>query len=176
MMRWLPLVVLVALVVAFWSGLQRDPTVVPSPLIGRPAPAFDLPSLMTDRPRVRSADYAGRVWVLNVWGTWCPGCLHEHDELLDLAARGGVPLVGLDWKDDADAAKRWLAERGDPYTSVGFDPEGRAAIDWGVYGAPETFVIDARGIVRHKHAGPLTRRDLDDTVLPLLAALRAESP
>jgi cytochrome c biogenesis protein CcmG/thiol:disulfide interchange protein DsbE len=174
--RWVPLAVLVALVAAFWSGLQRDPTIVPSPFIGKPAPQFDLPSLVDPAQRVRTADFAGQVWVLNVWGTWCAGCLQEHPSLLALQAQGGVPIVGLDWKDDPQAARRWLQERGDPYVATAVDADGRAAIDWGVYGAPETFVVDKRGIVRHKHTGPLLAADLEHSLLPLLAQLRAESP
>jgi cytochrome c biogenesis protein CcmG/thiol:disulfide interchange protein DsbE len=175
LVRLVPLAVLAGLVVAFWTGLGRDPTAVPSPLIGKRAPAFELPSLEHPSVSVRSSDFAGRVWLLNVWGTWCPGCLEEHEVLLELAASRGVTLIGLDWKDDPDAARRWLEERGNPYERVAVDADGRTAIDWGVYGAPETFVVDAFGIVRYKHVGPLTPADVERTILPIVARLRGEA-
>jgi len=177
-MRWsnaVPLVVLLALVLAFWRGLGRDPTVVPSPLIGRPAPQFSLPSLRDPAVLVTNAELVGQPTLVNVWGTWCVGCRAEHGMLLDLARRG-VRIVGLDWKDDALAARAWLVELGDPYQLVAYDATGSVGIDWGVYGAPETFVLDKRGVIRHKHVGPLTAEEVAGTVLPLLDRLAREAP
>ena len=142
--------------VFLYVGLHRDPSYVPSPLIGKPAPEFTLPSLQDPAYPVSSKDLAGRPWVLNVWGTWCAGCRQEHPVLLQIARSTSVPIIGLDWKDDATEAQRWLAELGNPYAAVAFDSEGRVAIDWGVYGAPETFLIGADGKVLYKHIAPMT--------------------
>ena len=142
--------------VFLYVGLHRDPSYVPSPLIGKQAPEFSLPSLQDPAYPVSSKDLAGRPWVLNVWGTWCAGCRQEHPVLLQIARQTSVPIIGLDWKDDATEAKRWLAELGNPYSAVAFDSEGRVAIDWGVYGAPETFLIGADGKVLYKHIAPMT--------------------
>ena len=142
--------------VFLYVGLHRDPSYVPSPLIGKPAPEFTLPSLQDPAYPVSSKDLAGRPWVLNVWGTWCAGCRQEHPVLLQIARQTSVPIIGLDWKDDATEAQRWLAELGNPYAAVAFDSDGRVAIDWGVYGAPETFLIGADGKVLYKHIAPMT--------------------
>lgn len=176
--RWshaVPLLVLALLVFAFWRGLGRDPTMVPSPLVGKPAPQFSLPSLRDPAQLVTTADLIGQPTLVNVWGTWCAGCRAEHDELLELQRRG-VRIVGLDWKDDADAARAWLRDLGDPYALVAHDATGSVGIDWGVYGAPETFVLDRRGTIRHKHIGALTRQDLETVILPLLDQLAKEAP
>ena len=142
--------------VFLYIGLHRDPSYVPSPLIGKQAPEFTLPSLQDPAYPVSSKDLAGRPWVLNVWGTWCAGCRQEHPVLLQIARSTSVPIIGLDWKDDATEAQRWLAELGNPYAAVAFDSEGRVAIDCGVYGAPETFLIGADGKVLYKHIAPMT--------------------
>ncbi len=142
--------------VFLYIGLHRNPSYVPSPLIGKPAPEFTLPSLQDPAYPVSTKDLAGRPWVLNVWGTWCAGCRQEHPVLLQIARQTSVPIIGLDWKDDPAEAKRWLAELGNPYAAVAFDSEGRVAIDWGVYGAPETFLIGADGKVLYKHIAPMT--------------------
>ena len=142
--------------VFLYVGLHRDPSYVPSPLICKQAPEFSLPSLQDPAYPVSSKDLAGRPWVLNVWGTWCAGCRQEHPVLLQIARQTSVPIIGLDWKDDATEAQRWLAELGNPYAAVAFDSEGRTAIDWGVYGAPETFLIGADGKVLYKHIAPMT--------------------
>ncbi len=183
-MRWsalLPLVVLLLLAAAMWRGLGRDPTFVPSPLVGKAAPAFDLPALDDPSRRITAADLRGEVTLVNIWGTWCGGCLAEHDELMQLAA-SGVRIVGIDWnmggqdpEIEAAAARRWLAERGDPYALAAADGAGRVAIDWGAYGAPETFVIDRTGRVRDKHVGPLTPEVVATRILPLVEALRREA-
>lgn len=153
----LPIGIFALLAVVLLVGVRRAPekTVIPSALIGRPAPAFVLPVL----GEVRDFDNQslhGRWYALNIWGTWCPECVNEHQVLLGIAAAAKIPLVGLNWKDDDNAALRWLDELGNPYEIVLADREGRTAIDYGVYGAPETFLIDDKGIVIHKHVGPLT--------------------
>ncbi len=154
-------------------GLQRDPSYVPSPLIGKPAPQFSLPSLYDPSYPVSSAELQGRPWVLNVWGTWCGGCRQEHPVLMEIARRGEIPLIGLDWKDDSAAALKWLSDLGDPYAAVAADTVGRTAIDWGVYGAPETFLISADGIVLYKHIAPMTMQVWMTEFLPRIEAAKA---
>ena len=157
MWRYLvPIGLFATLFAFFYFGLGRDKETLPSPLIGKPAPSFSLPRVDDPSRMVSTQDFAGRPYVLNVWGTWCPGCRQEHDALLEIARLKVVPMIGLDWKDDLQLAQQWLRELGNPYAVTGFDAEGRVAIDWGVYGAPETFLVDGRGVVRHKHVGPLT--------------------
>jgi cytochrome c biogenesis protein CcmG/thiol:disulfide interchange protein DsbE len=127
-----------------------------SALLGKPAPAFDLPVLDAPDTRVTGAQMAGRPWVLNVWGTWCVECRVEHDVLMQISRQGAVPIVGFDWKDEDGAARQWLEQLGNPYNVVLVDKDGRGAIEFGVYGAPETFFIDARGIVQYRHVGAMT--------------------
>jgi cytochrome c biogenesis protein CcmG/thiol:disulfide interchange protein DsbE len=150
----------------FYFGLGRDKETLPSPLIGKPAPTFELPRVDDPSRTISTQEFAGRPYVLNVWGTWCPGCRQEHDALLEIARRNVVPMIGLDWKDDLQLAQQWLRELGNPYVVTAFDAEGRVAIDWGVYGAPETFLVDAQGVVRHKHVGPLTLEDWERDFMP----------
>lgn len=159
-----------ALVAFFIVGLQRDPSEIRSPLIGKPAPAFSLESLSDPSSRVGSADFPGRPWLLNVWATWCGGCREEHEMLLAIARENRVPMMGLNWRDERALALQWLAQLGNPYVSVAFDPVGRTAIDWGVYGAPETFLIGADGRVLHKRIGVMTPEIWRDEFLPLLPA------
>jgi cytochrome c biogenesis protein CcmG/thiol:disulfide interchange protein DsbE len=169
MLRYLiPVGLLAALVAFFFVGLGRDKETLPSPLLGKPAPAFSLPRVDDPTQTVSTRDFAGQPYVLNVWATWCVGCRQEHDALLAIAARGEVPIVGLNWKDERDLAQQWLRELGNPYVVTAFDQEGRVAIDWGVYGAPETFLIDATGNVIHKHVAPLTVEIWEREFLPLL--------
>ena len=134
-----------ALLAFFYFGLGRDKETLPSPLIGKPAPHFELPSVEDPARMVSTKDFEGRMYVLNIWGTWCVGCRQEHAVLLEIARRNAAPLIGLDWKDDLQLAQRWLRELGNPYAATAFDAEGRVAIDWGAYGAPETFLVDATG-------------------------------
>jgi cytochrome c biogenesis protein CcmG/thiol:disulfide interchange protein DsbE len=154
----IPGLVFVILAGVLLVGVTEAPnkSTMQSALLGKPAPAFDLPVLGDPTARITSTQLAGRPWVLNVWATWCVECRHEHEMLLDIARQGAVPLVGLDWKDDDEAAKKWLEDLGNPYTVVAVDRDGRAAIDFGVYGAPETFFIDERGIVQYRHVGAMT--------------------
>jgi len=169
-----PAVVFAALVGFFIVGLQRDPSEIRSPLIGKPAPAFALESLGDPSVRVGSADFPGRPWLLNVWATWCGGCRQEHETLLAIAHENRVPLMGLNWRDERPLALQWLAQLGNPYVSVAFDPVGRTAIDWGVYGAPETFLIGADGKVLHKRIGVMTLEIWRNEFLPLLPAAGRE--
>lgn len=168
----IPLVVFILLAFFLWRGLWQDPREIPSALIDKPAPAFTLPQLGDAGKQFSPADYKGKVWLLNVWGSWCVSCQVEHPALLSLAKMNVVPVVGFDWKDKPDAAIRWLAQQGgDPYTFSVSDLDGRVAIDYGVYGAPETFVIDKAGVIRHKHIGPLDEKVLADKLLPIIRKL-----
>lgn len=158
-----------AILVAFFViGLQRDPGAIPSPLIGKPAPDFTLESLGDPSWKLTPADFKGQTWVLNVWATWCVGCRQEHETLVAIARENRVPIMGLNWRDDRALALQWLTQLGNPYASVAYDPEGRTAIDWGVYGAPETFLMAADGRVIWKHIGPLTMEAWQRDFLPRL--------
>lgn len=158
----IPLGIFLAMAGLFWFVLiqmgqgEYNPQEVPTQFIGREAPAFSLPDLLDPTQTVNSESMRGRPWLMNVWATWCPECWKEHDYLLHLAQREGVPIVGINWRDDPDEARAMLTRLGNPFLQIGFDPNSDAVIDWGVYGAPETFLIDADGIVRAKHAGQLT--------------------
>jgi cytochrome c biogenesis protein CcmG/thiol:disulfide interchange protein DsbE len=171
-----PLVVFIGLVVFLAAGLSRDPHEVPSPLIGRAAPAFDLPRLGGEgdagAARFTPADMRGKVWLLNVWASWCVSCREEHPVLLEIARRGDLPLVGLDYKDTLPEARAWLAQHGNPYLLTAVDADGRVGIDYGVYGVPETYLIDQAGTIRFKQIGPLTTEVLAQTILPMAKELR----
>lgn len=153
-----PLGVFALLVVVLSVGIYRSPDkgLIASPLLGRPAPAFVLPSLLDPTKPFDSRSLAGKWYALNVWGTWCPECRHEHDALLEARRAGELVLIGLNWKDENSLAQAWLAQLGNPYEAIAVDQDGRVAIDWGVYGAPETFLVDPRGTIVHKHVGALT--------------------
>ena len=158
MWRYLiPIGLFVVLAVFFAFGLTLNPGYVPSPLLGKPAPEFDLPRLKDPAATFGSGDLSGQVALLNVWATWCVGCRQEHAFLVELAESDQVPIFGLNWKDDRARALSWLGSLGDPYRATAFDQAGEVAIDWGVYGAPETFLIGQDGKVLHKHIAPLTR-------------------
>jgi cytochrome c biogenesis protein CcmG/thiol:disulfide interchange protein DsbE len=174
--RAIPLLVFFVVMVFLAIGLTLDPREVPSPLIGKPAPALRLPEVGDAARTLDIAELKGQVFVLNVWASWCPSCRQEHPVLLDLAKRNRVPLYGLDYKDERSAALAWLAfHGGDPYTASGFDADGKTGLDWGVYGVPETFVIDKRGVIRHKFTGPLTAAQVETELLPLVRSLQAEA-
>ena len=168
-----PLAVLLLVAGLFWVGLGLQPGVVPSPLIGKPAPAFELPLLDDPARTFRHTDLAGRVTLVHVWATWCVVCRAEHPTLLAFARRGIVPVVGYNYRDDRELAREWLAEAGNPYELTLFDPAGDVAIDWGVYGTPETFVVDRAGVIRYKHVGPLTDALIERELMPLLESLGA---
>lgn len=178
-MRWLkfalPLIVFVAIGIFLYRGLDRDPRELPSPLIGKAAPSFTLPVLASPQTTWSPESMRGKVWLLNVWGSWCTACHVEHPVLLDLAKSKQVPIVGLAWKDMLDNSRAWLDRLGDPYLMTVSDFSGKVAIDYGVYGAPETFLIDQAGVIRYKHVGPITRELLDKTLLPLVHKLQAAS-
>lgn len=167
-----PLGVLLSLLTLLGAGLQNDAKALPSPLIGKPAPAFSLGRLEDAAQLVTPKQFQGQPWVFNVWASWCGGCRQEHPVLLDLARQDLAPIVGLDYMDQAAEGQKWLAQHGNPYRVTVQDPKGRAGIDYGVVGVPETFVIDAQGVVRLKHSGPLTAEVVKTQIVPLLKALR----
>jgi len=154
-------------------GLSRDQREVPSPLIDKPPPAFSLPRLEDPGRQITSADLRGQVWMLNVWASWCVACREEHALLVDFSKKGLLPIYGLDYKDQRDDGTAWLARMGNPYEASLFDGEGRVGIDFGVYGVPETFIIDKTGTVRLKHIGPLTPDVIATEIEPLLKKLNA---
>jgi cytochrome c biogenesis protein CcmG, thiol:disulfide interchange protein DsbE len=173
----LPFAAFVALVVLFAFGLNpnRDIHALPSPLIGKPAPQFALSNVIDPSSVVSNSELKGQVYVLNVWGTWCVECRAEHEVLLEISRQHAVPIIGIDWSidhksDERDKAKQWLARLGNPYTEVAFDQDGRTVIDWGVYAAPETFLVDAQGKVIYKFISPMTQEVWDKEFLPRITA------
>ncbi|NOR39892.1 MAG: DsbE family thiol:disulfide interchange protein [Gammaproteobacteria bacterium] len=168
-----PLAIFVVLVAFLYRGLSLDPKRIPSPLVGKPMPEFVLPRLQDPAATISDTDLKGKVSILNIWATWCGSCRAEHEVLLLLAKSNKVNIYGLNYKDDRAKAQQWLLQLGDPYVANAFDADGRAGIDWGVYGAPETFVMDRQGIIRHKHIGPLTVDALNKEILPLIAELQS---
>jgi cytochrome c biogenesis protein CcmG/thiol:disulfide interchange protein DsbE len=171
----IPVIAFALLVVVFRVGLDRDPRFVPSPLIGKPVPEFELPGLLEPAAAVSDANLRGQVSLVNVWATWCVGCRQEHATLNRIAKLNVVPIYGLNWKDDPALAKRWLADLGDPYVATGFDGDGRVAIDWGVYGAPETFLIGPDGTVLYRHISPLTMETWETEFMPRILAAQEAS-
>ena len=169
----LPLAVFATLVAFLAIGLTLKPREVPSPLIDKPLPAFALPQLGTPEQTLAAHDLRGKVWLLNVWASWCVACRLEHPVLIDLAKSRSVLMYGLNYKDQRDNAIEWLARHGNPYLESMSDTQGLVGIDLGVYGVPETFVIDKDGVIRHKHIGPVTQEALDQTILPLMRKLGA---
>ncbi|KAI3591293.1 Cytochrome c-type biogenesis protein CcmG/DsbE, thiol:disulfide oxidoreductase [Cupriavidus sp. U2] len=174
----LPLAIFLAIVVALGAGLRHDPRELPSALVGKPAPAFALPVLDTagGTQTLRTADLRGKVWILNVWASWCTACRTEHPVLVDFAGKSPVPVYGLNYKDAVPAAQAWLQQMGDPYVKSGVDADGRVGIDFGVYGVPETYVIDAQGVVRYRQVGPVTPDVLERQIKPLLRQLQQGGP
>ncbi len=165
----LPLVAVIGLILFLVVGLKRgDPRALPSPFIGKPAPEFELPTLKDPEQTVGSEDLSGQLALVNVWATWCVGCRAEHSFLMELEANDTVPIYGINWRDTRPEALRWIQQLGDPYVASGFDGDGRVGIDWGVYGAPETFLVSADGVVLHKHLGPLDRASWEGDFLPLI--------
>ena len=171
----IPLIGFVVLVIFLAIGLTKDPRKLPSPFIGKAAPTFALP-LLHQKDKTFSPEYMqGKVWILNVWASWCVSCRAEHQVLNELVKNNRVNLIGLNYKDEVADARRWLGRYGDPYQLSISDIEGLTGIDWGVYGVPETFVIDKKGIVRLKHTGPVTHKDIKEKVIPLLKQLENEA-
>ncbi len=173
----IPFGIFMAIMAVFVLGLYKmkeDPGFtrhVPSVLIDKKAPEIVLPDLFDSSKTVTSASMLGKVWVLNVWATWCPECWREHGFLNHLAKNEGVNIFGIDWRDDKKAALKFLADKGNPFVAVGFDPDSKSIMDWGVYGAPETFVIDKQGVVRWKKAGALTPKLWEEELKPLIQKL-----
>lgn len=172
----LPALVLLALIALFARGLFLNPTEVPSPFIGKPAPAFTLPELKDPKQSISQTEFQGKVSLLNVWGSWCVACRDEHPALMQFAAAHVIPIYGLDYKDDVPSALSMLQKQGDPYAAIAYDASGDTAIDWGVYGAPETFLLDKQGVIRHKYIGPLTPAIIRDDLMPRIQALEDERP
>ena len=168
----IPLGVFAALVGLLFVGLGLNPREVPSPLVGKPAPAFRLAQLQAPGKALTREEMLGQVWLLNVWASWCASCRDEHPLLTELARSKTVTIIGLNYKDKPDAAKEWLVRFGDPYSVSIVDADGRIGIDYGVYGVPETFVIDRKGVIRQKHIGPVTREALEKKILPLVRELQ----
>lgn len=171
----IPLVAFVIIAIFLGIGLTLDPRFIPSTKINKVAPAFKLNLLADPSQQFSPSDMHGKRWMLNVWASWCVGCRVEHPILNDIASNTDIVMVGLNYKDDPDAARQWLAERGDPYDQIPMDNAGNAGIDWGVYGIPETFVIDEHGIVIYKHTGPLTA-DAVQEILPLFTEKAMAKP
>ncbi len=172
----IPLLVFAGIAVFLAIGLRRDPREVPSPLIGKPVPDFALPAVRGRTLGLATADLRGEVSLINVFASWCVACREEHPLLMQIKREGLVSIHGLNYKDQPDDAARWLDERGDPYTRTGADLDGRVAIDWGVYGVPETFVIDRQGRIAYKHIGAITPAVWTQTLLPLIRRLDGGSP
>lgn len=175
MMRFiLPLIVFLVLAAFLYVGLGLHPHEVPSPLIGKQAPAFNLPQLQDPTKKFSAAEMKGKVWLLNVWASWCESCRDEHPLLVALAQQNYVPIYGLDYKDKREDAELWLKKSGNPYALVASDTDGRVGIDYGVYGVPETYVIDKQGVIQYKLIGPATPQSLKETILPLVAKLEQQ--
>ncbi len=168
----IPLLLFVVLVGFLAVGLNRDPHEVPSPLIGKQAPAFELPQLADPQKTFSPESMRGKVWILNVWASWCVACREEHPVLVELGKLQIAPIIGLDYKDKRDDAMTMLARQGNPYVLSAFDANGRVGIDYGVYGVPETYVIDQAGVIRFKHIGPITMELLNKKMIPLLSELK----
>jgi len=167
-----PLGIFILLVGFLAVGLKLDPREVPSPLVGKPAPAFELPILHQPDKRFVPGEMRGKVWLLNVWASWCASCRDEHPLLVELSRKGVMPILGLNYKDKGEDALRWLKQFGDPYQLSVVDADGRIGIDYGVYGVPETYLIDAEGVIRYKQIGPVTAAILEQKILPLAMALK----
>ncbi|MGH8475199.1 MAG: DsbE family thiol:disulfide interchange protein [Methylococcales bacterium] len=173
--RWLPLLIFVVLVAFLAIGLRLKPQEVPSPLVGRPAPPFRLKELDRSDREFAPADLKGKVWILNVWASWCVSCRDEHPVLIDWNRGGELTLIGLNYKDEASDARTWLERLGNPYTLSVVDDRGAAGLDWGVYGVPESFVVDKKGIIRYKQIGPITMEAIEKVLDPLINELERES-
>ena len=175
MMRFtLPLVVFLILAIFLYKGLGRDTREVPSPLVGKAAPAFVLPTLYEVNKQFSPKDMQGKVWLLNVWASWCGACKDEHPILMELAKQNLVPVVGMDYKDKREDGQATLSKAGDPYTLIVSDADGKVGFDYGVYGVPETYVIDKKGTIAYKLIGALSAQNLSETILPMVAELQAK--
>jgi cytochrome c biogenesis protein CcmG/thiol:disulfide interchange protein DsbE len=171
----IPLALFAILLVFLFAGLGLNPREVPSPLVGRTAPAFELAQLHQPTAPFTHKDMAGKVWLLNVWASWCVACREEHPVLVELARSKLIPIVGLNYKDKPEEGRAWLKQFGDPYLLSVMDRDGRVGIDFGVYGVPETFLIDKQGVIRFKQIGPVTPEVLQKKILPLARELEQQS-
>lgn len=171
-----PIIILAILVGFFFVGLHKDPSIVPSPLIGKLAPVYELPLLLRPGETLGTEKLLGQIYLLNIWGTWCPACLDEHDALLEIKRQNIVPIYGFNLKDDPRLARQWLAQLGNPYVASMVDTVGRVGIDWGVYGAPETFLVDQNGRIVHKLIAAMTLEIWYEDFLPLIQKLKAAQP
>jgi len=180
MRRWLPLLVFMVLAAILLGGVLRnsgkDNSAISSPLLGKPVPEFSLPVLGEPGRRLGKADFLGKPYLLNVWGSWCVNCRDEHPQLMALARSGRIRVVGYNYKDAPEEAQRWLQAFGNPYETILADEEGRAALDFGIYGAPETFLVDAGGVIRWKHVGPISDALIAAELEPLFAELGVPGP
>lgn len=167
----LPLIGVLIMMPILVLGLRSDPSKLPSQYIGKPAPQFDLPTLRDPEQRISTADLSGQVSLVNIWATWCAGCRAEHAFLMQLYREGDIPIYAVNWRDNRPDALAWLERLGDPYVASGFDEDGRVGIDWGVYGAPETFLVNADGHVVYRFPGPLNQTTWNDEFLPRIAEL-----
>lgn len=175
MLRYLaPLAIFILLVVLFSIGLTLDPTHVSSPLINKPGPKFAVPSLKQPQRIFSNSKFHGQISLFNVWASWCAACRVEHPLLIELTRSQVVPIYGLNYKDKRQDALKWLSNLGDPYRSTAFDEAGKVGLDWGVYGVPETFIVDSHGMIRYKHIGPLDKQTWDETIYPLIKDLQKE--
>lgn len=170
-----PLILFIVLAAFLAMGLKLNPRDIPSPLIDKPAPIFSLPVLSNPQQKLTNQDLKGQVWLLNVWASWCGSCRSEHPIFNQLAEMNAVTIVGLNYKDEPQAARQWLAQLGNPYNVSIMDIEGRTGIDYGVYGVPETFIVDKKGMIRYKFTGPVTASDVKEIFLPMISQLKAES-
>lgn len=174
MKHLLPLGIFAAIAIFLGLGLSLNPREVPSPFIGKPAPTLDLPRLYSQQ-QINNETFSGQVWILNVWASWCVACRAEHDLLVDFSRQFQTPIVGLNYKDADPDARKWLQDLGNPYAMIAVDQSGATGIEWGVYGVPETFVMDQQGIVRYKHIGPLDLASVQQKIIPLIRELESGS-
>jgi cytochrome c biogenesis protein CcmG, thiol:disulfide interchange protein DsbE len=165
---FIPVIIFALLAVLLWIGLSLDPKKIPSPLIDKALPEFQLPSLLQPDNIISNRDLEGQVYILNIWASWCAACRQEHPLLMDIARRKSATIIGLNWKDKRNDALKFLTDLGDPYAMSLADLSGRVGIDLGVYGTPETFLIDKKGIIRYKHIGPMNSKVWTETLLPLV--------
>ena len=170
----IPLVIFLIVIGFLFKGLFLNPREVPSPLVGKPTPQFNLPRLDNPEKEFSPKEMLGKVWLFNVWASWCPACRDEHPILVELSETGFVPIVGMDYKDTRQEALQWLQSGGNPYTVTAVDGDGRVGIDYGVYGVPETYVIDKAGVIAYKQIGPVTYESLRDKIIPLVKRLQAQ--
>ena len=168
---FLPFIAALILIPIMILGLRSDPSELPSQYIGKPAPTFDLPTLRDPSKRISDADLRGQFSLVNIWATWCAGCRAEHQFLMELSREKSIPIYAINWRDNRDDALSWLAQLGDPYVASGFDGDGRVGIDWGAYGAPETFLLNAEGHVVYRFTGPLSRALWNQEFVPRIAEL-----